>query len=151
MKNTHNTLRALAIGIGLALLVVTGTAAMMAAFSSPLRSTDTYRRMTLAPVTEPITHVATGKDSVLYQRVVLADGRVQWVLTDERQTSLAAAPRGRAAQLVLADSDSASVSSSLIKPVSYSLGVKPSGLSKPVKNCGRSAYNAYDIACNNLS
>jgi hypothetical protein len=128
MRSTHNTIHALAIGIGLTLLVITGTAAMMAAFSGPAPTTDIYRRVAITPAFEPTTHQATGHDTVLYQPVVLANGRVQWVLTEEADTS--------------SDTD---------RTVSYTLVVKPAGLSKAVKNCNRSANNAYDIACNLVS
>jgi hypothetical protein len=151
MKSTHNTLRALAVGIALTLLVITGTAAMMAAFSGPSRATDMYRSAVVAPIADPVKHMVTGHDSVLYHRVVLADGRAQWVLTEERQTSLAAPTRGSEAQVLLAETDEVSAAPAGIRPASYTLGVKPSGLSKPVKDCGRSAYSAYDIACNTLS
>lgn len=128
MRSTHNTIRALAIGIGLTLLVITGTAAMMAAFSSPAPATDIYRRVAITPTVEQPTHQATAHDSVLYEPVVLADGRVQWVLTEAPAT--------------------ASISPDAVKTVSYALVVKPAGLSKAVKNCNRSTSNAYDIACN---
>lgn len=127
MRSTHNTIRALAIGIGLTLLVITGTAAMMAAFASPAPATDIYRRVAITPTFEPITHQATGQDTVLYEPVVLANGRVQWVLTE--------AP------------DTASIYADAARTVSYTLVVKPAGLSKAVKNCNRSTSNAYDIAC----
>ncbi|MES2953822.1 MAG: hypothetical protein V4711_00135 [Pseudomonadota bacterium] len=131
MRSTHNTIRALAIGIGLTLLVITGTAAMMAAFSGPAPATDIYRRVAITPPLDATTHQATGHDSVLYERVVLADGRVQWVLTQEPATS--------------------SIYSGTATSLSYTLVAKPAGLSKAVKNCNRSADNAYDIACNLVS
>lgn len=131
MRSTHNTIRALAIGIGLTLLVITGTAAMMAVFSGPAPTTDIYRRVAITPAFEPATHQATGHDTVLYEPVVLANGRVQWVLIDEP--------------------DSASIYAGPARSVSYTLVVKPAGLSKAVKNCNRSSRNAYDIACNLVS
>ena len=155
MRSTHNTIRALAIGIGLTLLVVTGTAAMMAAFSGPSPAKDIYRRAAAAPVVESATHMATGHDTVLYERVVLADGRTQWVLTEEPDTSLATMARSAnsapAAMLANNNNSSSTIYSGSVRAVSYTLVVKPSGLSKPVKSCSRSAYDAYDIACNTLS
>ncbi|MDP1565525.1 MAG: hypothetical protein Q8L91_04580 [Polaromonas sp.] len=134
MRSRHNTIRAVAIGIGLTLLVVTGTAAMMAAFSSSTPATDIYRRVAVAP--EPAPLLATGQDSVLYQRMVLADGRVQWVLLD--------------APVTVAHNNTSALYAATTNPVSYTLVVKPVGLSKPVISCSRSAYGAYDIACNTM-
>ncbi|RYG11648.1 MAG: hypothetical protein EON92_10070 [Burkholderiales bacterium] len=160
MRSTHNTIRALAIGIGLTLLVVTGTAAMMAAFSGPSPAKDIYRRAAVAPLVESATHMATGHDTVLYERVVLADGRTQWVLTEESDTSLAtmAKSANSAPEATLANNNNNNNNNSIptiysgsVRAVSYTLVIKPSGLSKPVKSCSRSAYDAYDIACNTLS
>jgi len=131
MRSTHNTIRALAIGIGLTLLVITGTAAMLAVFSGPAPATDIYRRFAITPTFAPTTHQATGHDTVLYEPVVLANGRVQWVLTEEPDTS--------------------SIYSGAARTVSYTLVVKPTGLSLAVKNCDRSTNNAYNIACNLVS
>jgi hypothetical protein len=147
MKSTHNTIRAFAIALGLTLLAVTGTAAMMAAFSLAPPATDIYRRVAITPTPEPAPAMATGHDSVLYERVMLADGRVQWVLIEEPVTTLAAR---RDAPLAVASNSSAQLAGSAAKPVSYSLVVKPTGLSKSVTNCNRSAYGAYDIACNTM-
>lgn len=149
MKSTHNTIRAFAIALGLTLLAVTGTAAMMAAFSVAPPATDIYRRVAITPTSEPAPAMATGHDSVLYERVMLADGRVQWVLIEEPVTALAA--RRDAPLAVASNSNSdAQLAGSAAKPVSYSLVVKPTGLSKSVTNCNRSAYGAYDIACNTM-
>jgi hypothetical protein len=150
MRSTHNTIRAFVIAIGLTLLVVTGTAAMMAAFSTTPPATDVYRRVALTPTFEPATRVATGHDSVLYERVVLADGRVQWVLTEEPGTSLATLAQ-QAAPAAAQDNNTSGIFSGAARTVSYTLVVKPAGLSKAIKNCSRSAYVAYDIACNTLS
>ncbi|MBA4326748.1 MAG: hypothetical protein C0428_00810 [Polaromonas sp.] len=150
MKSTHNTIRALAIGLVLTLLLVTGTAAMMAAFSTTPPATDIYRRVALTPLSEPATYMATGHDSVLYERVVLADGRVQWVLIDEPGVSVATLARGQAG-VDVANNNTPSIYSGAARTVSYTLVVKPAGLSKPLKNCNRSAYGAYDIACTTLS
>jgi hypothetical protein len=150
MKSTHNTIRALAIGLGLTLLVVTGTAAMMAAFSSGPPATDIYRRVVVNPVPEPAPLMATGHDSVLYERVVLADGRVQWVLIDEPLTSLSTLAKSTEAAPAVANNNSPDIFAGAAKAVSYTLVVKPSGLSKPVTHCSRSAYGTYDIACNTM-
>eukprot|EP01136_Pigoraptor_vietnamica_P040594 Opistho-1_new@12677 len=150
MKSTHNTIRALAIGLGLTLLVVTGTAAMMAAFSSGPPATDIYRRVALNPVPQAAPLMATGHDTVLYERVVLADGRVQWVLIDEPLTSLSTLARSTEAAATVANNNSPDMYTGASRAVSYTLVVKPSGLSKPVTNCSRSAYGAYDIACNTM-
>lgn len=150
MKSTHNTIRALAIGLGLTLLVVTGTAAMMAAFSVSPPATDIYRRVSLTPASEPATHMATGHDTVLYERVVLADGRTQWVLIAEPGTSLSTLAKTDTGTGV-ANNNTPPNYSAAAKTVSYTLVVKPAGLSKPLKNCNRSAYGAYDIACTTLS
>jgi hypothetical protein len=149
MKSTHNTIRALAIGLGLTLLVVTGTAAMMAAFSSSPPATDIYRRAATVSL-EPARHMATGHDSVLYERVVMADGRVQWVMIEEPGTALTTLARRDAATAV-ANNNTAPAYSGAAKTVTYTLGVKPPGLSKPLKNCNRSPYGAYDIACTTMS
>ena len=130
MRSTHNTIRALALGIGLTLLVVTGTAAMLAVFSSPAPATTIHPRVAIAAPLPPTTPQAIGHDTVLYERVV-ANGRVQWVLTDEP--------------------DRSTIYSSAARNVSYTLVIKPSGLSKAVKNCNRSTSNAYDIACHLVS
>lgn len=116
------------MGIGLTLLVITGTAAMMAVFSGPAPATDIYRRVAITPTFEPTTHQVTGQDTVLYEPVVLADGRVQWVLSE--------AP------------DTASIYADAARTVSYTLVIKPAGLSKAVKNCNRLTSTTYDIACN---
>lgn len=147
MRSRHNTIRAFAIGLGLTLLVVTGTAAMMAAFATAPAATDIYRRVSAAPAFEPATLMATGHDNVLYERVVLADGRVQWVLIDEPVTTLAKASDG---MTTVANNNTSALYASTAKTVSYTLVVKPAGLSKPVTNCSRSAYGAYDIACNTM-
>lgn len=154
MRSTHNTIRALAIGLGLTLLVVTGTAAMMAAFSSPAPATDMYRRVAITPTIDPVTHVATAHDSVLYERVILSDGRVQWVLTGEQDNPATLAQQRDGAATVAKNNTSDTYSVPRIGGtghVNYTLAVKPAGLSKAVRHCSRSAYDAYDIACNTMS
>lgn len=155
MRSTHNTIRALAIGLGLTLLVITGTAAMMAAFSDPAPATDIYRRVAATPTFEPATHVATAHDSVLYERVVLADGRVQWVLSDESGISLPMlADSGKIAVTVANNNNNNNAIpaySGAVKAVSYTLVVKPAGLSKAIRNCSGSTFRTYDIACNTMS
>jgi len=46
MRNTHHMFRAISLAIGLTLLVVTGTAAMIAAFSGPASTPRAYGAMT---------------------------------------------------------------------------------------------------------
>lgn len=154
MRSTHNTIRALAIGLGLTLLVITGTAAMMAAFSTPAPATDMYRRVAMTPSVDPVTHVATAHDSVLYERVILPDGQVQWVLTDAQDKGPAiVAELSASPATVTKNNTTGSYSAPRIGDtgrVNYTLAVKPAGLSKAVRNCSRSAYDAYDIACNTL-
>lgn len=154
MRSTHNTIRAWALGLGLTLLVVTGTAAMMAAFSASPPATDIYRRIAITPNVEPATHMATGHDSVLYERVMLPDGRVQWVLTEAPSTSTFALgtlanSSERAATMI--NNNTAPVYLGAVNTVSYTLVVKPVGLSKAIRNCSRAAYHAYDLACNTMS
>lgn len=151
MRSTHNTIRALALGLGLLLLVITGTAAMMAAFSSTPLTTDIYRRVAITPTFEPATHMATAHDTVLYERVVLPDGRVQWVLTGEPGTPFVTLAKNSEQSTTTAENSMSPVYSGAAKTVSYTLVIKPAGLSKAVRNCSRSAHHAYDIACNTMS
>lgn len=148
MRSTHNTIRALAIGIGLTVLVVTATAAMMAVLYSPIPANDVYRTVSATPVVQPARYEGTHHDSLLYERVVTADGRTQWVLTEEPGTSLAALPRRD--DFAAADHPP-SIYTGAAKTVSYTLVAKPAGLSKTIKSCSSSTYDAYDIACNSLS
>lgn len=148
MRSTHNTIRALAIGIGLTVLVVTATAAMMAVFHNPIPATDVYRTASAAPVVQPPRHEGIHDDSLLYERVVTADGRSRWVLIEEPDTSLAALPRP---DDLAATDDTPSIYTGAARTVSYTLVAKPAGLSKTIKSCSRSTYDAYDIACNSLS
>ena len=94
--------------------------------------------------------MATGHDSVLYERVVLADGQVQWVLIDEPLTSLSTLARSTEAAGPVANNTSPNIYAGASRTVSYTLVVKPSGLSKPVNHCNRTAYGTYDIACNTM-
>ncbi|MDO9359887.1 MAG: hypothetical protein Q7T70_12940 [Polaromonas sp.] len=153
MKSTHNTIRAMAIGIGLTLLVVTGTAAMMAAFSAPPPVTDMYRRVAIEPVYQPVQPTAfPGHDNLLYERVTLADGTQQWMLTGESTTSLTnmAQQRGHdEVEAVAGNSTPAndSIYAGGVKTVSYTLLAKPAGLNKILKNCNGSSVDAYALAC----
>lgn len=151
MRSTHNTIRALVIGIGLTLLVITGTAAMMAAFSGTVPAPGMYRRVAISPTFEPAAYRATGHDTVLYERVVLADGRAQWMLTEEPGTSLSTLPQGEEPATTVANNTTPSIYAGAARAVSYTLVVKPTGLSKAIKNCIHSTYDVYDIACTTVS
>lgn len=139
MKSTHHVFRAVSLAIGLALLVVTGTAAMIGAFS-PVSTPGLYGPLSAAPATETVRH--EGEDSLLYTRMARADGSYHWVLTEEPAATLASAPPARGPMLA---------------NVSYTLVAKPAGLNKLMKNCsvasnnGKSKpYAAYDLACHTL-
>jgi hypothetical protein len=132
MKSTHNMFRALSLGLGLTLLMITGTAAMMAVFSSPLPNTPLYRPVVIAPTPDPSTQQAMekdGKNAVLDER---------WVRADE------VAPTSQA----LADTTQ-SIYAGGAQNISYTLRLKPAGLNKAPKSCVRTS--AYDISCHTLS
>ena len=147
MRSRHHTIRAVAIALGLALLVVTGTAAMMAAFSPTPAATDIYRRAAVDPA-DQFAPTAGGHDSLLYERVVLPGGRVQWVLVNDAGTSWSLATNPATA--TLAETAGSSLELGAVSPFSYTLVAKPFGLSKAVTECTRSAYGAYDIACTTM-
>lgn len=151
MKSTHNTIRAMAVGIGLTLLVVSGTAAMMAAFSGQPPVTDMYRRVAIEPVYQPVQPTTTaGHDNLLYERVTLADGTHQWMLTGESATSLTHMAQQRGddeVEPVATAAQSDSIYAGGVNTVSYTLVAKPAGLNKTLKSCNRSAHDAYDLAC----
>jgi hypothetical protein len=145
MKSTHHTFRVISVGIGLALLVVSGTAAMIATFSGPISapsSSSAYSPVAAAPAAgSGVFH--HGDDSLLYERVARSDGSSQWVLINEPAISVAAAM----------------LSGERLQPVSYVQQGKPSGLNKVLKNCNSSlnagtkskAVDAYDLSCAMLS
>ena len=83
MKSTHNIIRALSIGIGLTLLLVTGTAAMIGIFSGPLQTSSLFHPVAITPVQLAAAQQPPGSDSLLYERVAHSNGGYQWVLIDE--------------------------------------------------------------------
>lgn len=143
MKSTHHTFRAISLAIGLGLLVVSGTAAMIGAFSAPLSNQQTgmYAPLVLAPAQTAPAH--SGDDSLLYERVVHSNGSSHWVLLEEPSARVAVAANAAGG----------------LRPVSYSLQGKPAGLNKVLKNCNSlpasgtkpKANGAYDISCTALS
>jgi len=154
--------RAITLAIGLALLVVTGTAAMMAAFSGPASTPRAYGSYDQPVVIAPLPDAAqalspAGDDHVLYQRVARADGTQAWELTPAPQTTLAQDNRSSA---VVAMRPTLTLDSPGFTRVSYSLQAKPVGFSKTLKSCNSNAVTgqgakpktmaAYDISCTTL-
>ena len=153
MKSTHNKLRALGKGLGLAFLLVTGTAAMMSAFSgvTPAEVPGAVIRPS-ATATMPGAVQQAASDSVLYQRVIDTDGSQRWVLLDESQAH-AFAPASR--DLLMAERPGSEAGA--ISRVSYTLQARPAGWDRVLKNCAQAesgkplgAAAAYDIACAKL-
>jgi hypothetical protein len=134
--------RAISVAIGLALLVVTGTAALIAAFSGPVFSPRAYGAHDQPVLSAPGPDAAqalslAGDDQVLYQRVARADSAWAWELIPTAQTTPAQD----------------------LNRVSYSLQARPGGFSKTLKSCsnpmtGHAAkpktLAAYDISCTTL-
>ena len=162
MRNTHHMFRAITLAIGLALLVVTGTAAMMAAFSGPASAPRTYgsygQPVVLAPLPDAAQALSpAGDDHLLYQRVTRIDGTQAWELTPAPQTTLAQENRSSA---VAALRPTADADGQGFTRVSYSLKAKPGGFSKTLKSCNSNAVTgegsrpktlgAYDISCTTL-
>ncbi|MES2242148.1 MAG: hypothetical protein V4639_04675 [Pseudomonadota bacterium] len=159
MRNTHHMFRAISLAIGLTLLVVTGTAAMMAAFSGPASAPRTYGAYDQPVVLAPLPAAAqalspAGDDHLLYQRVARADGTQAWELTPAPQT-LQANENSRSAVVATRPTPDTSGFSR----VSYSLQAKPGGFSKPLKSCNSGSTSqgsklktlaAYDISCTTL-
>lgn len=143
MKSTHHTIRAISLGIGLALLVVSGTAAMIGAFSAPLSTPQSglYAPVVISPPAGTPAH--SGDDSLLYERVARSDGSSQWVLVEEPAGSVAVAANA----------------ANGLRAVSYTLQGKSAGLNKVLKNCNSlqangtksKANGAYDLSCTALS
>lgn len=150
MKSTHHKLRALGKGLVLAVCVVTGTAAMMTALSSaPASAFPDGKFVSSATAAVAGSGQQAGADSVLYQRVVQADGSQRWVLLEESQ-ALAFAPASR--DILMADADTPRLTR-----VSYTLQAKPAGWNRVLKNCAlaetgkpQGSAVAYDIACAKL-
>ena len=153
MKSTHNKLRALGKSLGLALLLVTGTAALMSAFSSqtsPVTPNGVYRPAAATPALKAVQQTAS--DSLLYQHITQTDGSKRWVLLEDTQ-ALAFAPASR--DILMADSPASDTAK--LSRVSYTLQAKPAGWNRVLKNCSlaevgkpHGAAAAYDIACARL-
>lgn len=151
MKKVRHTFRVISLGIGLALLVVTGTAAMIGALSGPVFDPGLYPPVVIGPATG--THPThSGDDRVLYERVARSDGTHLWVLTPEPSSS-GAQPDERE---TLAD---AAAPVAGLQQVSYALQAKPAGFSRAPKNCTGAAHgsgkpkalsSSYDISCISL-
>lgn len=161
MRNTHHMFRAISLAIGLALLVVTGTAAMIAAFSGPASTPRAYGAYDQPVVLAPLPAAAqalslAGDDHLLYQRVARADGTQEWELTPAPPTTLA---QENSSSAVLAMRPA--LDAPVFSRVSYSLQARPGGFSKTLKSCNNSALTsqgakpktlaAYDISCTTLS
>ena len=153
MKSTHNKLRALGKSLGLALLLVTGTATMMSAFSdqtSPVTPNAVHHPAAAESALKAVQQTAT--DSLLYQHITQTNGSKRWVLLDENH-ALAFAPASR--DILMADGpDFDTLELGL---VSYSLQPKPAGWNRVLQNCSlaevgkpQGAAAAYDIACARL-
>jgi len=159
MRNTHHLFRAISLAIGLALLVVTGTAAMIAAFSGPASAPRAYgaydQPVLLAPLPDAAQALSLADDDhVLYQRVARADGTQVWELTPAPQTTLAQEKRISAVVVMHPTADASGFSR-----VSYSLQAKPGGFSRTLKSCNSAVTGpgskpntlaAYDISCSTL-
>ena len=153
MKSTHNQLHALAKGLALAFLLVTGAATMMGVFSS---TTPVDRSGGIFPVSAVAASSMAAQqpsdDSVLYQRITQTNGSRSWVLLEEAQ-ALAFYPASR--DLLMAESPTSDTGS--ISRVSYVLHAKPAGWQKVLKNCAQiesgkpiGSAAAYNIACSKL-
>lgn len=147
MKKMHHTFRVISLGIGLALLVVTGTAAMIGAFSGPVSAPSPYPPVVASPAAGALpAHL--GEDSVLYERVARSDGSHQWVLTQAPAVS----DTQSSEREVLA---AAAAPAPALQQVSYALQTKSAGFSKVQKTCTSAAlsgnkpkaFSAYDISC----
>lgn len=159
MRNTHPMFRAISLAIGLALLVVTGTAAMIAAFSGPASTPRAYGAYDQPVVLAPLPAAAqalslAGDDHLLYQRVARADGTQEWELTPAPPTTLAQENGSSAVVAMRLALDAPGFSR-----ISYSLQARPGGFSKPLKSCSSALTGqgskpktlaAYDISCSTL-
>ena len=153
MKSTHNQLHALAKGLILAFLLVTGAATMMGVLYSTTpvdRSGGVF--LASATAASPTAAQQPPDDSVLYQRVTHADGSRSWALLEEAQ-ALAFFPTSR--DLLMAESPESDTGST--GRVSYVLHAKPAGWQKALKNCAQIESGkpiglaaAYNIACTKL-
>ena len=153
MKSTHNKLRALGKSLGLALLLVTGTATMMRAFSdqtSPVTPNGVHRPEAAESALKAVQQTAS--DSLLYQHITQTNGSKRWVLLDENH-ALAFAPASRDILMV----DGPAFDTLELGRVSYSLQAKPAGWNRVLQNCNlaevgkaQGAAADYDIACARL-
>ena len=153
MKSTHNQLQALAKGLVLAFLLVTGAATMMGVFSSASAVNSSGGVFPiLAIAASPKATQQPSDDSVLYQRITHINGSRSWVMLEEVQ-ALAFSPSSR--DLLMAESPESDTGS--ISRVSYVLRAKPAGWQKALKNCAQienskplGAAAAYNINCTKL-
>ena len=153
MKSTHNKLLALGKSLGLALLLVTGTAAMMSAFSNQTPSvtpSGVPRPAAVEPAFKAVQQTAS--DSLLYQHITQTNGSKRWVLLNETQ-ALAFVPSSRDILMV----DGPAFDTAELGRVSYTLQAKPAGWNRVLQNCSlaevgkpQGAVAAYDIACARL-
>jgi hypothetical protein len=153
MKSTHHLLRVVGLALGLALLMVTGTAAMIGTLSTSLlpahqialaTPVDAPGAQQFARANEPTS------DTVLYERVVRSDGSSQWTLVEEPSANLALRRTPEPAAMGLA-----AIPGADLQRVSYLFAAKPAGLNKAVKNCSAQApagaSNVYNLFCNTVS
>ena len=153
MKSTHNKLRALAKSLGLALLLVTGTAVVMGALSdqtSAVTPNGVHQPIAAEPAFKTVQQTAS--DSLLYQHVTQTNGSKRWVLIDETQAH-AFAPASR--DILMADA--LAFDTAPFNKVSYTLEAKPAGWNRVLQNCSLAEVGkpqgvaaAYDIACARL-
>ncbi len=155
MKSTHHMFRVASLAVGLALLMVTGTAAMIGTFSAPLASAvhASLNHPVGSSTAAEATMTTAAADTLLYQRVIRSDGSAQWVMVEEPSTTLALRSNPDTAT-----ASSLAISGSGLQRANYILSAKPAGLNKAVKSCGSngkpsraSASDVYDILCNTMS
>lgn len=151
MKRMRHTFRVISLGVGLALLVVTGTAAMIGAFSGPVFDPGLYPPVVTGPAAG-VHPTHSGDDSVLYERVARSDGSHVWVLTEEPPSSVV-----QSGQPETPAAATAPVAG--LQQVSYALQAQPIGFSRAPKNCTSAAHgsskpralsSSYDISCISL-
>jgi hypothetical protein len=154
MRSTHKAFRLVSIAIGLALLMVAGTAAMIGVISSPAPVAGLDHPLAIPPVRQAEAMPPVERDTLLYQRVAGRDGITQWVLTEEPGTPLS---KGRNAADTLAGIN-ASADTGGLNNAGYGLLARPAGLNKVVRICSSTvtrakskAPDAYDMLCNTVS
>lgn len=154
MRSTHKAFRLLSIAIGLALLMVAGTAAMIGVISSPAPVAGLDHPLAIPPVHQAEAILPpVESDTLLYQRVAGRDGIAQWVLTEAPGTPLS---KGRAADTLAGINASADTGG--LNSAGYGLLARPAGLNKVVRICSSTvtrakskAPDAYDMLCNTVS